>query len=71
MTRICLESISDGFSTTESREVSLNGIVYDFSANWNSIDKSDILNIHKYFMTTNSINECSVCFLYYWVLVAL
>ena len=60
MTRICLESISDGFSTTESREVSLNGIVYDFSANWNSIDKSDILNIHKYFMTKNSINECSV-----------
>ena len=65
MTRICLESISDGFSTTESREVSLNGIVYDFSANWNSIDKSGILNIHKYFMTKNSINECSVCFLYY------
>ena len=65
MTRICLESISDGFSTTESREVSLNGIVYDFSANWNSIDKSDILNIHKYFMTKNSINECLACFLYY------
>ena len=49
-TRFCLESASDGFSTTESREVSLNQNVYDFSVDYNSIDKSDILNIHKYLM---------------------
>ena len=30
-TQFCLESISNGFSATESREVSLNGNVYDFS----------------------------------------
>ena len=53
-TRLCLESISDGFSNTESREVSLNGNVYDFSVNYNSIGKSDILNIHKYLMTKNN-----------------
>ena len=29
-TRFCLGSISVGFSATESREVSLNGNVYDF-----------------------------------------
>ena len=29
--RICLGSICDGFSATESREVSLNGNLYDFS----------------------------------------
>ena len=54
-TRFCLGSISDGFSATESREVSLNGNVYDFSVDYNSIDKSDILNIHKYLMNKNNI----------------
>ena len=43
-TQFCLRSISNGFSTAESREVYLNGIVYDFSVHYNSIDKSDILN---------------------------
>ena len=54
-TQFCLGSISDGFNATESREVSLNGNVYDFSVDYNSIDKSDILNIHKYLMTKNNI----------------
>ena len=55
LTRFCLGSISDVFNAPESREVSLNGNVYDFSFDYNSIDKSDILNIHKYLMTKNSI----------------
>ena len=44
------------FCATESREVSLNGNgnVYDFSVDYNFIDKSDILNIHKYLMTKNN-----------------
>ena len=29
-TRLCFRSISNGFSVTKSREVSLNGNVYDF-----------------------------------------
>ena len=37
-----LGSISDGFCTTESKEVSLNGNVYRFSVDYNSIDKFDI-----------------------------
>ena len=40
-----------GCNNTESREVSLNGNVYDFSLNYNFIDKSDIINIHQYLMT--------------------
>ena len=44
-TQFCLESICNGFSNTGSREVSLNGNVYDFSIDYSSIDKSDILNI--------------------------
>ena len=43
------------FSATESREVSLNGNVYDFTVDYNSIDKSVILNIHKCIMTKNNI----------------
>ena len=65
-TRFCLGSISNGFSATESREVSLNGNVYDFSVDYNSIDKSDILNIHKYLMTKNNVQPyLSNCLLYF------
>ena len=69
-TRFCLGGVSDGFSATESKEVSLNGNVYDFSVEYNSIDKSDILNIHKYLITKNNLKKYSACLLYYWVLVA-
>ena len=55
-TQFCLRSISNGFSATKSREVSLNGNVYDFSVDYNSIDKSDISNIHKHLMTKNNAN---------------
>ena len=43
-TEFCLENIS---KSTESGEVSLNGNVYDFSVDYNSIDKYDILNIRN------------------------
>ena len=72
-TRFCLRSISSGFSATESRKVSLNGNVYNFPVDYNSIDKSDILNNHKYLMTKNNIKLCtalsSKCLLYYCILV--
>ena len=44
-----------GHHTHESREVSLYGKVYDFLVNYNFVDKSGILNIHKYLMTKNNI----------------
>ena len=62
-TQFCLASISNGFSATESREVSLNGNVYDFSLDYNSIDYSDILNIHKYLMIKNNIRIICSAFL--------
>ena len=37
-----------------SREVSLNGNMHNFSVDYNSIDRSDILNIHKYLMNKNN-----------------
>ena len=39
----------------EYSEGSLIGNVYDFSVDYNSIDKFDILNIHKYLMTHKNI----------------
>ena len=54
-TQFYLGSISNGFSALESREVSLNGNGYDFSADYNSVDKSNILIIHKYLMIKNNI----------------
>ena len=39
----------------ESREVPLNVNVYDFSVDYNFIDKSGILHIHKYLITKNNI----------------
>ena len=55
MEKKCLESISNGFSVAESRVVFLNENVYDFSVDYNSIDKSDIINIHKCLMTKTNI----------------
>ena len=54
-TQFWLGGIPNGFSNTESREVSLNGSVYDFSVYYNSFDKSNIINIHKYLMKKNNI----------------
>ena len=38
-THFCLESISNGVNANESREISLNANVYDFSVDYNFIDK--------------------------------
>ena len=37
-TQFCLGSTSNGFTAVESREVSLNGNVFDFSVDYNSIN---------------------------------
>ena len=55
--QFCLGSISNGFSAAEFREVSLNGNLYEFLVDYNSIDKSDILKIHKYLMNKNNVNS--------------
>ena len=67
--QLSLGSISNGFDNTESREVSLNENVYECSVDYNSIDKSHILNIHRHLMANNNIKYCLVllnkCLLYY------
>ena len=56
-TQLCLRSISNGLSAIESIDVSLNGNVYDFLLDYNSIDKSDTLDIHKYLRNNNNIKN--------------
>ena len=58
-TKFCLQSISNGFINAESREVSLNENVYDFSVICNSVDKSDMLSINEYLMKKNNISFSS------------
>ena len=48
-------SITNGFSATESREVSLNGNVYEFLVDYSSVNKSDIINILEYLTTKSKI----------------
>ena len=44
----CLGSISNKFDYAESEELSFKGNVYDFSVDYNAIDKFSILNVHQY-----------------------
>ena len=46
----CLESISNRFGATESGEVYLKGNENVFLLDYNAIDKSELLNIHKCFI---------------------
>ena len=54
-TQFCLGSICNKSIATKSKEISLNRDVYNFSVDYNSIDKCDILNIHMYLMIKNDI----------------
>ena len=49
-----LGSISDGFHANESSKLFLEENVFDFSVDYNAIDKSDTLDIHKYLMVKNN-----------------
>ena len=57
-TQLCLGIIFNRFSASASREVSLNGNIYDFSVDYSSTDTFDILNIHMYLMAENKIKWC-------------
>ena len=45
--------MSNKFDYVDSEKVSFKLNVYDFSADYGSIDKSDILNIHRYLISNN------------------
>ena len=51
---LCLGNISD-FSTVNMKKTGLHGYVYDFSVDYDAIEVSDILDIHKLLMRKNGI----------------
>ena len=51
----CLGNVSKDFSASNMKKTGLNGYIYDFSVDYNSIDVNDIKGIHKYLMKKNSI----------------
>ena len=55
LTQFCLGSVSNGFNATERREVSVKGNVFDFSVDYNAIDRSDIFKIHMCLMAKINI----------------
>ena len=55
---MCLGNISKGFYVDNIKKTGLNGYLYDFSVDYNIIDTSNIINIHKYLMKKYDINKC-------------
>ena len=53
--QFCLGTISNKLVAIDSREVCLKGDRLDFSVDYNSIDKSNIKNIHRHLMAENNI----------------
>ena len=54
-TPLCQGNISKDWSVDNIKDTGLNGYVYDFSVDYDSIDVDDIKGIHQYFMTKNNI----------------
>ena len=52
---LCLGSISKDVSVDNMKKTGLNGHVYDFRVDYNIIDTSNIINIHKYLMKKHDI----------------
>ena len=51
----CLGNVSKDFSASNKKKTGFNGYIYDFSADYNSIDVNHINDIHKYLMKKNGI----------------
>ena len=54
-TPLCLGNISTDCSADNMKKTGMNGYVYDFSVDYDSIDVDDILDIHNYLMRKNGI----------------
>ena len=54
-TQFCLGSICENFDCVESEKVQIKEIIYDFSVDFDAINKSEVLTIHEYLMDKNNI----------------
>ena len=51
-----LDKISKDFTINNIMKTGLNGYVYDFPVDYNTIDVSDIVEVHKYILKKRDIN---------------
>ena len=54
---VCFENISKDFSVDNMKQTRVNGYVYDFSVDYGGVEADDIVDIHRYLMNRNKINE--------------
>ena len=54
-TQFYLGIMSNKFNYVDEEEVSLKATVYDFLIDYNAINKSVILDIHKYLLVKNNL----------------
>ena len=52
---LCLGNVSKDFTAFNVKTTGLSGYVYKFSVDYNIIDSSNIINIHKYLMKKHDI----------------
>ena len=52
---LCLGNVSKDFSMSNMKKTGFNSCIYDFSVDYDSIEVSDIQDIHKYLMEKNVI----------------
>ena len=52
---LCFGNISKDWLVDNMKKTGLKGCVYDFSVDYDTIEVSDILDIHKYLMEKNKI----------------
>ena len=52
---LCLGNISNEWLVNNMKETGFKGYVYDFSVDYDAIEVSDILDIHKYLLEKNKI----------------
>ena len=53
---MCIDNISKDFTADNMNKTDLNGYVNEFHVDYESIDTSDILDIHKYLMEKLNVN---------------
>ena len=52
---LCLGNISKDWSVDNMKKTGFNGYIYDFSVDYDAIEISDILDIHKHLLQKNKI----------------
>ena len=55
LNNLCLANVSKDFSASNMNKIGLNGYIYDFSVDYDSIDIDNAKDIQKYLMKKNDI----------------